>query len=179
MLELPFPPRRSHLHAFWWTLMLITGLVVLFSAHVLASPVIVGFGGSFLVVLLVAGLIWKQIPDFVYRAWFYAQKGFARVAQIYVAALIFFVVITTAKGADGALQISGASGSMWRTYPARLTKPKEPMGSGQGWVAEFLHNARTPDRRWWLFLLPLLIVLALFRSGSASGQTPENIYTLF
>jgi hypothetical protein len=36
-----------------------------------------------------------------------------------------------------------------------------------------------PGRRWWLFLLPLLLTLALFRAGQASEAMPENIYTLF
>lgn len=180
MLELPFPPRRSHLIAFWWTLTLFMGLVLLFAAQLMASPMgTIGVGGAALVVLLVSGLIWKQIPAFVYRVWFSANKRFARVAQVYVASLIHFVVFTTAKSADSALQLSEVKGSMWRTYPARSTKPGGAARSRHSWVAEFLQNAKTPERRWWLFLLPLLLVLALFRSGKESSEMPENIYTLF
>jgi hypothetical protein len=107
------------------------------------------------------------------------NKGFARLAQTYVASLIFFVVITTAEGADSACNCRGQTGRCGGPTLRGSSKPDEPVGSKQGWVAEFLHNARTPERRWWLFLLPLLIVLALFQSGKASSQTPENIYTLF
>jgi len=159
--------------------MLLAGFAVLIAAHMLASPVVIGFAGPTLVLLLLAGLIWRQIPTVVYRFWFAANKRFARVAQLYIAALIHFVVFTAAKGADTALQLSEVNGSMWRSHPARSAELGQPERNSQGWVAEFLRNAKTPERRWWLFLLPLLLLLASFRSGKASDEVPENIYTLF
>lgn len=176
MLDVPFPPRRSHIRAFWWTFMLFLALLLIVLTLMTGWPGTIISAGVPLAGLLISGAIGDRVPSFFYRLWFHANKRFALAAQTYVAALIHFLVFTSAPRAHTELQLEDKHASMWRPYPMR------PMTSGrnqQGWITQFLDNTRIPERRWWLFLLPLLLTLSLFRAGQAADAMPENIYTLF
>jgi hypothetical protein len=176
MLDLPFPPRRSHIRAFWWTLIFFLALLLALLARLIELPGVIITGGLVIAVVAVSGVIWERIPAFCYRLWFHANKRFALGAQLYVAALIHFLVFSSAPKAQIELKLNDTQGSMWRPYPIRSP---ESARAHEGWVGQFLENTRMPERRWWLFLLPLLLMLALFRAGQASDVMPENIYTLF
>jgi hypothetical protein len=81
MLDLPFPPRRSHIRAFWWTLIFFLALLLALLARLIELPGVIITGGLVIAVVAVSGVIWERIPAFCYRLWFHANKRFALGAQ--------------------------------------------------------------------------------------------------
>lgn len=179
MTTLPFPPRRSHLRAFW------LGLhgVALAASALVALGLGMGRAGValavFFAVTLAAGLRWSEGPLALYRAWHRTGKAVARIGQWWTLAVTYYLLFAVTGRAGARLDLGPPSGSTWQPYAsgdATGNGTREPAG---GWVGRFVREARHPRRTWWLAVLPCLVILSLFTDDARGEDVPSNIYTLY
>ena len=179
VMTLPFPPRRSHLTAFW------LGLHA--AAFVAAGLLGLGLGipgaalgiAVLLAGTLALGLIRRDTVLFFYRAWNKAAQVVARLGQGWILAVTYYLVLTPIGRAGSRLDLASSPGSMWRPYRAGHASANGTAEPRAGWARRLAREARGRDRAWWIGVLPLLVILSLFASRSGDEDVPSNIYTLY
>jgi hypothetical protein len=178
-MTLPFPPRRSHLTAFW------LGLHV--AAFAVAGLLALGLGApraALAVALLLTGTLALGLGrrDSVlpaYRAWNKAAGVIARIGQGWILAVTYYLALTAIGRTGSRLDLASSPGSMWRPYGAGHASGNGTAEPRAGWARRLAHEARSRDRAWWIGVLPLLMILSLFASDSGDEDIPSNIYTLY
>jgi hypothetical protein len=179
VMTLPFPPRRSHLSAFWLALNLgsilaSSGLALGLGFHqgIVALPV------AFIATAAI-GLIWRDGPLFLYRVWNKAAQTVARVGQWWVLAVTYYLVLSVTARGGSRLDLVRRTGSMWKAYGDGNGTRNVTGGTRRGWASRFAREARGRERAWWISVLPLLLVVSLFGLDSKDEDVPSNIYTLY
>lgn len=177
---LPFPPRRSHLRAFWLALNLAAAVACSLAFVALQIPKSVPTMLAFLGAVAAAGLAWQDGPVWLYRAWNRVARSLGRMGQWWVLAVTYYLVLSATGRRGSRLDFAAPSGSMWKPFGFASNGVTHHNGAyGRGWLHSLLDQARAPERIWWLGVVPFLVLLSLFPRQAGSDEMPANTYTLF
>ena len=178
-MTLPFPPRRSHLTAFWLGLHAAAFVAAGLLGLGLGTPRVAVVVALLLTGTLALGLGWGDSVLLAYRAWNKAAGVIARIGQGWILAVTYYLVLTPIGRAGSRLDLASSPGSTWRPYGAGHASGNGTAEPRAGWARRLAREARGRDRAWWLGVLPLLLIMSLFASGSGDEDIPSNIYTLY
>lgn len=179
MTTLPFPPRRSHLRAFWLGLhgpAFAAGALLALNSGTQRAGIALAI---VLAATLAAGLRWSEIVLAAYRAWHRAGKAVARIGQWWTLAVTYYLLFAITGRAGARVDLAPPSGSMWTPYGSGDTTGDGVREPAVGWVGRFVREAGGPRRAWWLAVLPSLVIVSLFTNDAPDEDVPSNIYTLY
>jgi hypothetical protein len=179
MFDLPYPPRRSHLTAFWLGMnaMVMAGLLLLLAALGAQDGIRIFLGT--LVVVLIAGLAWKPPVLLLYRIW---RKGTGIVVdgvRWWVLTVMYFVVFPVVGRGGTRLNTEAAGQAGWRDYEPGSGSDGGTREARMTWLRRVLGETRDRERSWWLPLLPFVLLVSLLHTGEKAEEVPSNIYTLY
>jgi len=180
MLILPYPPRRSHLLGFW------IGLYALFLLVLFFISVLVGRSSGLGVILFgltatfAVGLFWRPLSMLGYRLWNAAAVRLARFGNLYVGALLHFMVLPLMGARYPEFSPSDSGNTMWGRYRTSSLVRNAKTPADTGWTREFINSGERLDRSVWWPVMPILMVLSVFEARKTMAKDlPENNYTLF
>ncbi len=184
---LPQPPRRVWLRAFWLTLMMGAGLVML-GLRLAIGPGMAWLGlSSAMVALLAAGTISRRIRRKAYDVWARGADRYARVASMVLTRIVFLIVSAGSRAGSrmrmsapeaGEGETSGWVGRRSMASPPEYRSPHfDPAASGS-WAAATMAWARNTGNLWFLWVLPYLAFLRRVETRQVRSLG-GNIYTLY
>jgi hypothetical protein len=180
MLTLPFPPRRSHLTAFWLGLNAMAAVVLFLLALALGTRAAVVVVPVLVATSIAVGSVWREPVLFFYRAWRKLSRIVIRSAQWWVSAVVYFGVLPLVGRAGTRLEIHPGVSPRWQEYePGTDPYQGADDGSAPGAFRRLRAAARAPERAWWLPLLPLFAALSFLHGEAQEEDLPSNIYTLY
>ena len=179
MFDLPFPPRRSHLTAFWLGMnaVVMAGLLVLLTALGAQNGIRIFLG--ILVVVLIAGFAWKPPVLFLYRIWRKGNAIVVRAVRWWVLTVMYFVVFPVVGRGGTRLNTEAAGHTSWRAYEPGSGSEGGTREARMTWLRRVLGETRDMERAWWLPLLPFVLLISLLYAGEKEEEVPSNIYTLY